>query len=68
MCNNFRESKRSGGRIAIKVALDEVQVGRESAKPFEGGAIGEIAETQDLAYLSGSEEFLELEIVSWETW
>lgn len=45
MCDDFGESKCSGGRIAIKVALDEVKVGSESAEPFEGGAISEVAET-----------------------
>jgi hypothetical protein len=43
MCDDFGESEGSRGRLAIKVAFDEVKVGSESAQPFVGGAISKIA-------------------------
>jgi hypothetical protein len=43
MCDDFGEGESSRGGFAIKVAFDEVKVRSESAQPFVGGAISEIA-------------------------
>jgi hypothetical protein len=58
--DDLREGERGGGRVAVEVAFDEVQVGGEGAEVVVGGAVGEVAKAEDLAYLTRSEEFFEL--------
>ena len=47
-------------RVAIEVALYEVKLRREVAKPVVGFAVGEVAKAEDLTDLARCEEFLEL--------
>lgn len=52
--------KREGGGLDVVAALDDFEVGGDGAEVFVGGLVGEVAQAQGLAYLSGSEELLEL--------
>lgn len=58
MGNDFGE--REIGRVDIEVALDQLEVWGDLAEEFEGVAVREVAETEDLADFTGSEEFFEL--------
>ena len=47
-------------RVGVEVAADYLQVGGYGAQEVEGGRVGQVAETEDLADFAGGEEFFEL--------
>lgn len=52
--------KREVGRVDIVVSLDKLQVRCDLAEELKGLAVGQVAQTQNLADLAGGEEFFEL--------
>lgn len=56
----IRGGRGSRGEGDIKVALDELQIGRELAQESVDGGRGQVAQTENLANLARGEELLEL--------
>jgi hypothetical protein len=52
--------EREVGRLGVEVALDDLQVGRDGAQELVRVAVGEVAQAEDLADLTGREQLLEL--------
>lgn len=40
------------GRVDVEVTFDQLQIGSDLAEEFKGVAVGEVAQTQDLADLA----------------
>jgi len=49
-----------GGGLDVVAALDDLEVGRYRAEVLVCALVGQVAEAEGLAYLSGGEELLEL--------
>lgn len=58
VCHDFGQGQV--GRFHVKVALDNLQVGRNAAQELVRLAVGYVAQTENLADLAGREELLEL--------
>lgn len=58
MRDNFRDGQVGG--VGVEVAADDLEIGSDRAEEFVGGRVGEIAEAEDLANFSGSEELFKL--------
>jgi hypothetical protein len=52
--------EREVGGFYVEVALDNLQVGRDASEEFIRLLRRDVAEAEDLAYLPGCEELLEL--------
>lgn len=52
--------EREVGRIDVEITLDQLQIGGDLAEEFEGVAIRQVAQTEDLADFARGEEFAEL--------